>query len=123
MRSEAMHRGRALHCASVRCEMKVSLMVCCFCPPCPPCATRPSHGAIRARYTTHFVSHRSPPLPDLLAPPARLTRESPQGLESLSPPCSGPKPLSVRAYLQLFSLSLTFYDPLCYCVFLPCQLR
>lgn len=34
MRCDAWKAG--MHCASVRCEMKVSLMVCCFCPPCPP---------------------------------------------------------------------------------------
>lgn len=33
MRCDAWKAG--MHCASVRCEMKVSLMVCCFCPPCP----------------------------------------------------------------------------------------
>lgn len=92
MRCAAWKAG--MRCASVRCEMKVSLMVCCFRPPCPPCATRPSNYAIRARYTTHFVSHRSPPLPHLLAPPVRLTGESPPGHESLSPPCSGPTYLS-----------------------------
>lgn len=110
MRCAAWKAG--MRCASVRCEMKVSLMVCCFCPPCPPCATRPSNGAISARYTTHFVSHRSPPLPHLLAPPVRLTGESPLGHESLSPPCSGPTYLSLSICLSVcLSLGLQVSRP------------
>lgn len=65
-----------MHCASVRYEMNVSLMVCAafarHARHAPPCATRPSNGAITVRYTTHFLSHRSPPLPDLLAPASPL---------------------------------------------------
>lgn len=104
MRCDASKAG--MHCASVRCEMKVSLMVCCFCPPCPPCATHQSSGAIRARYTTHFVSHRSPPRPDFAGTASPLDRRITTGPGKLIPALFWTRPLcipSIPISLCLFS--------------------
>lgn len=107
MRCDAWKAG--MHCASVRCEMKVSLMVCCFCPPCPPCATSQSNGAIRARYTTHFVSHRSPPRPDFAGTASPLDRRITTGPGKLIPALFWTEPLCIPS----MPISPCLFPPFC----------